>query len=221
MDLGLSGKTALVTGASSVIGQAVAERLVSEGVAVVLAGAPAGFVESLRARGGEAIAVEQAFDDGVDVVAHDVLDWRGGFQLAWLGGLTEVTSLASLVRVVDVVADHLASHGGGSMVLQSASAAFWDVPTATPEYAAAAAAVTQLARRIGVQYASSDVRANAVCPGGIVDPHSGGVLDAPTVPLAPAADAADVADLAVFLLSPRAAYTTGQAIVVDGGASII
>ncbi|MGM7671146.1 SDR family NAD(P)-dependent oxidoreductase [Microbacterium sp. A93] len=223
MDLELKGKTALVTGAGSVIGEAVARRLVDEGAAVLLADESAAAADelaaALRGAGGE---VESSTSDrGVDALLAAATEWRGGVQLAWLGDMAGTSDLAEVIGSVEAVADHLASRGGGSIVMQSTTAAAWDVPGVSAEYAAMGAAIVQLARQAGARRAGDGVRVNAVCPGGIEDSRTGRVIDQAAVPLAGAAPAAEVADVAAFLLSPRADYTTGQAIVIDGGASII
>ncbi|MGL3150199.1 SDR family NAD(P)-dependent oxidoreductase [Microbacterium sp. A196] len=221
MDLKLAGKTALVTDATSAIGTAVAERLIVEGAAVLLVDDVAEAVAALAAKhSGAGGKVASAVSEGA-VLPAVVFDWCEGFDVAWLGGLAGMSSVSDVVRLVDLIADHMADRRGGSIVLQSTTAAAVDVPGASAPYSAMAAAVTQIARQVGVRRAEQGIRANSVCAGGILNPMTGSVIDAPAVPLAPAAPASDVADAVVFLMSPLASYTTGQAIVIDGGASII
>ena len=93
-------------------------------------------------------------------------------------------------------------------------------------YAAAKGGVEALTRTLAIEWASDDIRVNAVVPGivntrmvqeniaqGRVDPRSleGGI------PLGRFGDPAEIAEAVVFLLSRRASYITGQTLVVDGG----
>lgn len=238
MDLEIANRTALVYGVSSPIGEAVALRLVDEGCAVLIADESVEAADSLArellARQG--VAREDTASGGVVRTAGGVdgcaelisvaAQWRRGLDLAWLGavdpGATEAGhALGRTQNLLGLVADHMASRGGGSIVLQSSTAAFWDVPGTSPDYAAMSAGVVQLARQAAVRRASSEVRVNCVCPGGITVGSGVGVLDAPALPLTGPGSVDDVADVAAFLMSPLGAYTTGQAIVIDGGASII
>lgn len=221
MDLKLAGTNVLVTDATSAIGAAVAQRLATEGAALTVVGQPEEALRSLASQLAAAGAVVASFVQNSDgTIPAAAWAAESAFSAVWLGGVTGLASLSDIVATVDAAADHLAAAGGGSVVVQASAAASWDIPTASPEYSARAAAVTQIARQVGVRRASDGVRANAVCPGGILD-GSGSVIDAPDVPLAPPAPASDVADLAVFLMSPLSSYTTSQSIVIDGGASII
>ncbi|MGY1551324.1 SDR family NAD(P)-dependent oxidoreductase [Microbacterium sp. A588] len=223
MDLGLADKTALVTGATSVMGAAIAELLVAEGVAVMLVDESVRALDELMSRlkrmGGDVQAA--VAERNAEALRALVADRLGGFHVAWLGGLADDQSLTDVAKLVDATANRIAAQGGGSIVLQSTTAAFWDVPGATAEYAAMGAAIAQIARQVSVRRASEGVRVNAVCPGGIDGGIGGMGIDEAAVPLAGIAPASDVADVAAFLLSPLSGYTTSQAIVVDGGASVI
>ncbi|MGM7668338.1 SDR family NAD(P)-dependent oxidoreductase [Microbacterium sp. A93] len=224
MDLGFADKTALVLGAGSTIGAAVAERLVAEGAAVTIVDTCARPLDDLVARlsGVGGVVQSVLIEPGSEYeLPAQVTEWRGGFQFAWIGGLLGASSIVGAARLMDMTADHLAAQGGGSIVVQSTTAGSWDVPEASAAYAAMGAALIQLARQVGVRRAGDGVRVNAICPGGIQDPDGASVIDAPHVSLAEPAPASDVAEVAAFLLSPLSSYTTAQAIVIDGGASII
>ena len=94
-------------------------------------------------------------------------------------------------------------------------------------YSPSKAAVAMLSRQLAFEWGPEGVRSNSVSPGMVRTPLSEsfyrvpGILDAraAAVPLRRVGAPADIADVAAFLASPRAAYVTGQDIVVDGGFS--
>ncbi|MFJ8435856.1 SDR family NAD(P)-dependent oxidoreductase [Kitasatospora sp. NPDC094019] len=115
--------------------------------------------------------------------------------------------------------------GGGAAIVLNAS---WTLHRGLPDapvYAATKAAVHNLARTLGSAFAGRGIRVNSVSPGYIVTEMFHEVITEPTqqeavraaVPLGRLGESADVAETVAFLLSPRAAYITGQDLVVDGG----
>lgn len=132
--------------------------------------------------------------------------------------------------------------GGGSIVTVSSVGAFDNAhPTSSPAYGTSKAAVIQLTRHVAARYAAHGIRANAVCPGIVRTGFAGRRIGAPAAgtpaaaapaaaapatelkqpPLGRPAEPEELAETIAFLLSSRASYVTGHALVVDGGLSIV
>lgn len=114
---------------------------------------------------------------------------------------------------------------GGSIVLVSSVHALVGLP-GHPTYAAAKGALTALARQLAVEYGPA-VRTNSVLPGPIrtaawdrVSPEDQELSAAETV-MGRLGEPGGVAEVIAFLVSSRASYVTGHALVVDGGWSVV
>jgi len=118
----------------------------------------------------------------------------------------------------------------GGVVLNVASTNAYLVSQQAASYHAAKAALLHFTRAAAVDLGSRGIRVNALCPG-LVDisdraeplsanPMNRQIIDA-IVPLRRAATAEEIGALAAFLCSDTARYYSGQAIVLDGGASIV
>jgi NAD(P)-dependent dehydrogenase (short-subunit alcohol dehydrogenase family) len=128
---------------------------------------------------------------------------------------------------------HLKARGGGSIVTTSSISALVGM-AGQATYGAAKAGVLQLSRVAAVEGASSFIRVNSVCPGGIVtplvyeNPLVGLELSAESItaafdhaqPIPRAGLPEDIANAILWLASDESSFVTGQAIVVDGGLSI-
>jgi NAD(P)-dependent dehydrogenase (short-subunit alcohol dehydrogenase family) len=184
----LTGKTALITGASRGIGAAITLALAGAGADVAinsrgrealdeLAGKvealgrrvvvlPADVTDGDAARGMVAGAVEQL--GHLDVLVSNVggSSYRGPFATLRFSGWEKVMRLNvdSTVHVVQAAAPHLLARGSGSVILVSSVAAFAAVPGLAP-YGASKAALISLAKSLAVEWAATGVRVNALCPG--------------------------------------------------------
>jgi NAD(P)-dependent dehydrogenase (short-subunit alcohol dehydrogenase family) len=236
-----AGRRALVTGAASGIGAAVAMRLVDEGAGVAgldrawdgQADDP-GLTVRLTADVRDPEAVEAAIREAIEVLGGppDVLVNAAGVYS--VRPLLE-TSLAEWDEVLAInlrgtflVATSAvrAGLGPGSIVNLSSVAAFEGSTVAqSGAYRASKAAVSSLTRQMAVEWAGRGVRVVAVAPGVIDTPtvrlsgdHDGGRarLEA-SVPLGRLGTAGEVAAVVCFAASAEAAYLTGTVLVVDGG----
>lgn len=127
----------------------------------------------------------------------------------------------------------LRARGGGSIITTSSISALVGMP-GQGAYGASKAGVLQLTRVAAMEGAADFIRANAICPGGVVTPiiYETPLLDRPmdqaavaaamagAQPLPRAGMPADIADAALWLASDESRFVTGQSIVVDGGLSV-
>ena len=245
MDLGLRGKSAVVTGASRGIGRAIALRLAEEGagVAICARGEPA-LLEAeadLRSRSVPVYAAvcdvgnPEALDGFLDAARAslgrlDILvNNPTGFAPsddpdAWQSSLN--VDLMAAVRASWKVTPWMSDSGGGAIVHISSIAGL-EATGFPPAYGAAKAALVSHAKSLAVALAPRKIRVNAVAPGSIEfagglweqakhnDPDFYGAVLA-TIPLGRMGTPEEVADVVAFLVSERASWVTGACVVVDG-----
>jgi 3-oxoacyl-[acyl-carrier protein] reductase len=237
MDLGISGRVAVVTGATSGIGAATADRLEAEGAKVLRVSRGEGIdvtepdaAERIadRAPGPVDILVNNAgtsFAKGLDELTDE--DWNG---------LWELHVMASM-RLMRAFAPGMAERGWGRIVNVTSSAG--KRPSLTnAAYSVTKAAQSSLSRVFADTYAKRGVLVNSVAPGPTSSPlwvQDGGLGDqtaevkglgsreaaiedqASRVPLGRFAEPDEIAAVVVFLCSERVSDVTGAAWSVDGG----
>ena len=249
MDLQLTGKVALVTGASRGIGRAIAEGLAAEGVRLVIAARGAEPLDetqrALEATGAEVLAVpaDVGNDASVRSLVEKARDRFGKIDIlisnasplavtedraSWDTSLN--VDLMGAVRLVEAVMPMMKTQGGGSILLVSSVSAIEAAPMPDFGYTAAKAALNAYAKKLAVVEGSHGIRANALLPGSTEFPGGGWEMirdDSPelyemvrqSVPAGRLGTPKEVADAAVWLASPRAGWVNGAALVVDGGQS--
>ncbi len=242
----LSGKTALVTGASRGIGRAIAVRLAAEGacVAANYAGNEAAAKETLaaiEAAGGRGLLFR--FDVGsateVDAAVKGILAERGRIDILvnnagitrdnLLMRLTEEdfdevvrTNLKGLFLVTKAVSRQMIRQRCGRIV--NLSSVVGEMGNAGQSvYAASKAGIIGFTKSMARELASREVTVNAIAPGFITTemtdrlPEATRKEFAERIPLGRFGAPAEVAELALFLVSDAAAYVTGQVIGINGG----
>jgi 3-oxoacyl-[acyl-carrier protein] reductase len=242
-----TGKVAVVSGASSGIGLAVAERLGAEGARLVIVAAPADesdleqALASLRASGVETdgLAADIADEGAVkDVIALartrfgrlDVLVNNAGVAYYEEVLTTPVThldrTLAVNVRGTFVMSREAAAvMPAGSAIVNTASTASLAGEEFQVTYNTSKGAVASLTRSLAIDLAPRGIRVNAVAPGWVETRSTRTVIDDPEqwskhrsrVPLDRPASTAEIAAVHAFLASDDAAYVTGAIVVADGG----
>lgn len=244
LDLDLTGRTALITGASRGIGAAVAQRLSAAGAHVVLAARDAAALEGLAGDlPGEATVVAADLSrpdmplelldaatevsDRLDVLVNNA-GISGNVPSDQLTPAMLDELLAVNVRSVLLLAGHgaarMAAAGGGSIVNVSSTVAASGVPWASA-YSATKGALDAMTRSLAAEWGAQGVRVNAVRPGITRTDMTGQLLTLPgfsdfydtQTPIGRIGEPEEVAALVAFLASDLSAYITGQAITIDGG----
>jgi len=238
----LQGQKALVTGATSGLGRAIALQLARDGAEVIVHGRDAArgaqTVEAIRAEGGRARFVAGDLNDPAsikrlaeDVGEIDILVNNAGFS-AWgptadFAVATFDSLFASNVRapfyLVAAFAPAMVARGTGSIINISSMAGRLGLAGGAA-YGATKAALASLTQGWAAEFSPRGVRVNAVAPGPIYTrPESRELFDTlgATTALHRAADPAEIAEVVAFLASPRASYVTGAIVAADGGRTAI
>ncbi|MER5525862.1 SDR family oxidoreductase [Streptomyces sp. NPDC002677] len=235
-------RTALVTGATSGIGRAAAEKLARDGFKVLVHGRDAGrgaaVVKGIEGLGGRAefiaadltdvTAVRQLAEVAKDV---DVLVNNAGFS--WFGPTADLepdtfdalfdANVRSAYYLTAVIAPVMAERGEG-VVINLGSMAGQVGLAGGAAYSATKAALTSLTRSWAAEYSPRGVRVVTVSPGPV---YTGGssrerlTALGETTLLARTAEAEEIGDVIAFLASPAAGYITGVVIPVDGGRTAV
>jgi 3-oxoacyl-[acyl-carrier protein] reductase len=239
----LTGKRALVTGASGALGTAIARRLAREGATVLLHAssrpeAVEALAEAVRADGGTAechvfdLRSDEATAAGcaamlaggpVQIVVnnagvHDDAVMPGMRPEQWHKVID--VSLNGFFRVTQPLLLPMMRTRWGR-ILNISSVASLTGNRGQVNYAAAKGALNSATKSLSLEVASRGVTVNAIAPGIIASPMADAVFDPAViqqmVPMKRAGTPDEVAALTAFLAGPDAAYITGQVISINGG----
>ncbi len=236
----LTGKTAVITGASAGIGAAIAERFVEEGASVLLTDLAEDSGVALAKRLGQRfLRADMASTADRDALFKDVASTWGTLDiLVNNAGITHAAELNELteegfdrVIAVNVKAATFATQAaarlmqeGGSIINLSSVNAVLAIPNQIP-YAISKGAIRQLTNVTAVALAPRGIRVNAIGPGTIMTEMGKSVMASEEqrqrilsrTPLGRVGDPEEIASIAAFLASDEASYITGQTIYADGG----
>jgi len=236
----------LVIGGSSGMGEAGVRALLSAGARVVMADIKPS-PEDLGAE--RVLTIDIGNDTAISSVVADAAAVLGGIDAVWNNaGVCYVGSVESMdldafdksyalnVRANAVLAravlPHLRKAGGGSLLF-TASAASIMVAKGSLPYQMSKSALLTMTRQLALEYAADGIRVNALCPGWVDTPFNApswemfGGYDSflqkvpELVPLHRMGTVEEFGAIVKFILSAEARFMTGQAVVVDGGESLI
>jgi 3-oxoacyl-[acyl-carrier protein] reductase len=240
VDLGLSGRTALVLGASSGLGLASAEALAGEGANVALFARREEIDEHARRLGGLGIRGDVTSDADLERAVAETVERFGGLDvLVWNGGGPPPGAaldadpdaldtayrllLRSAVTLVRAALPHLARSDGGRIVAVSSLAALEPTTHLALSNTFRPGLIGWL-KTLSRELGPKGITVNQVAPGRIATPRLDHLYpDGPTpeqlaeIPLGRWGTPQEFGDVVCFLASERARYVTGQTIVVDGG----
>jgi NAD(P)-dependent dehydrogenase (short-subunit alcohol dehydrogenase family) len=182
MDLELSGKVAVVTGASKGIGLAITRALVDEGALVVAGARSTGSLEGIE--GVIAVPVDLAGPSGPALLIAQALDAHGRLDVlvnnvgavrirseGFLGTSDEEFEWAmqlnffSALRATRAAITHMAEAGGGAIVNVCSVNAFFQPDAGTIDYGAAKAALLNLSKSLAQEFGAKGIHVNCVSPG--------------------------------------------------------
>ncbi len=243
----LSGKIALVTGASGGIGGAIAKALHAQGAHVVLSGTREAVLASLAASLGERVspvacdladtaavdgligAAEEAAGAPIDILIANAGVTRDGLLLRmrdedWTSVLQ--INLESYFRLSRAALRGMMKRRHGRIIGITSVVGVTGNP-GQANYAASKAGMIGFSKALAQEVASRGVTVNCVAPGFIESPMTDALNDAQksqiltTIPAGRLGVGADVAAACVYLASDAAAYVTGQTLHVNGGMAMI
>jgi 3-oxoacyl-[acyl-carrier protein] reductase len=243
----LTGKVAVVTGASKGIGAGIAKALAAQGASVVVnyASSKAGaddVVAAITAAGGKAVAVagdvskaadaQGIIDAAVETYGRlDILVNNSGvYEMAPIEAITEAhfhkqfdVNVLGLLLVTQAAVKHL---GEGGSIVNVSSVVSRITPPGSAVYTATKGAVDAITGVLARELGPRKIRINSVNPGMVETEgtHSAGFIGSDfeqwavsTTPLGRIGQPDDIADVAVFLASDDSRWMTGESLIASGG----
>jgi 3-oxoacyl-[acyl-carrier protein] reductase len=240
LELDFNGRTVLVVGGSSGIGNGIAQAFRARGAAVHVWGTRASASDYRSDEGSDLEGLGYARVDVSDfdaiaqcVPAFDRLDVlvlsqgmvlykRGEFKVEGVRKVVDV-NLSSLMACAEKFYPMLAASKGALITISSTAA--YHATVGNPAYNASKSGVVGLTRTLAQAWAPEGIRVNGIAPGFVATKMTRVTTENPErlkgalsrIPAGRLGTPGDMAGVALFLASPLAAYVVGQTIPVDGG----
>lgn len=246
-DFGLTGRVALVTGASRGIGQALAVGLAQAGAKVICASSREGGCEQtlalVREYGGEAtaLAADLSNADAVSTLATQALAVHGQIDILLNNGGTIFrapavdfpfdewknvisVNLDSAFLLSQLLGRHMVARGSGK-IINIASMLSYSGGITVPAYTASKHAIAGLTKALANEWGAHNVQVNAIAPGYIRTDNTQALQDdaersseiLKRIPAGRWGETDDLKGAAIFLASAASNYINGHVLAVDGG----
>jgi NAD(P)-dependent dehydrogenase (short-subunit alcohol dehydrogenase family) len=241
----LDGRVAIVTGASSGLGDRFARCLHAVGATVVVVARRADRLKALASDlpGTVAVPADLAEGDERERVVAEVIERCGGVDilvnnaglgrkmsmeeetLEWFRGAMEL-NVTAMWHLSKLAGAHMVPKGSGTIVnVASILGLVGSAPIKQAHYSASKGAVINLTREVALQWARKGVRVNALCPGWFQSEMTAGMESdegaqrfiQQNSPIPRMGYAHELDGAIVFLCSDASSFMTGQLLVVDGG----
>lgn len=247
---GLSGKTAVVTGAGRGIGQVIAVGLAKAGAEIVII-SRSGAEETVRMiaeNGGKAydLRADVTKEDEVDAAVREIINRSGKIDILFnnAGICIHKSTLDATVEewksVIDInlTGEYIMARAVGRTMIEkgikgsivnmaSMSGTIVNIPQWQASYNASKAGVIHLTKSLAAEWIGYGIRVNSLSPGYIATPMSADVPQElksawePLMPMHRMGEPEELIPAVLYLVSPAAGYTTGSDIIVDGGYTCI
>ena len=245
MDLQLTGRTAIVTGASRGLGRAIARTFADEGMTVVAAARSADDLAALAEEYPDRIAAvpcdmeDQAAVEGLVAGAierfgdlHVVVNNAGiapaaDFTKQPVDEIERVfaVNVIAPMLLARTAANHYIASGHGGKVINVASTSGLRGKPVLVAYSSSKGAMLRMTEALSGEWAKHNIQVNAIAPGAFeTDAQSAVLADATTlerrlrkIPAGRMGDPSEIGSLAAYLASPLSDFVTGATYVMDGG----
>jgi meso-butanediol dehydrogenase/(S,S)-butanediol dehydrogenase/diacetyl reductase len=256
----LTGKVALITGGGTGIGAAIAKRFVQDGAKVCIAGRRKELLDrvaaSLQAESAAVCPGDVSRSEDVERMVAATVQLGGKVNILVNNAALDQVPPANVVEIAleswqQVLAvnltgpfftmrasiPHMLKQGGGSIINVSSVAGIRSIPR-MPAYVSSKGGLVALTQQVALDFGSSGIRCNVICPGGVRTDMFQGAMASFTqklgtdldgvfarftrdVPLKRLGSVEEIAGICSFLASDESAYITGVVLPVDGGTAIV